>query len=115
MSMYTDPNHIKIEDPGQTEGNPVFIYLDALCKDREKYLELKEHYEKGGLGDVTVKKYLIEVIEEILKPIREKRKYYENHKEEVYEILNRGGEKAREKASQTLNRVKDNMGINYFK
>ena len=114
MSMYTDPNHIKVEDPGKTENHPVFIYLDALCKDRKKYEELKQQYEKGGLGDVTVKKYLIEVIEEILTPIREKRKYYEEHKEEVYKILKQGGEKARKKASQTLKRVKENMGINYF-
>ena len=114
MSMYTDPNHIKVEDPGKTENNPVFIYLDALCKDRKKYEELKQQYEKGGLGDVTVKKYLLEVIEEILTPIREKRKYYEEHKEEVYKILKQGGEKARKKASQTLKRVKENMGINYF-
>ena len=115
MSMYTDPNHIKITDPGNTKNNPVFMYLDALCTDRKKYEEMKEHYEKGGLGDIAVKTYLVEVIEEILTPIREKREYYLKHTDEVYEILRKGGIKAREKANETLNRVKTNMGINYFK
>lgn len=114
MSMYTDPLHIKMSDPGNTKNNTVFIYLDALCKDRDKYEELKKQYEKGGLGDVAVKVYLIEVIEELLKPIRERRNYYLNHKDEVYEILKKGGLKARKKASETLKRVRTSIGINYF-
>jgi tryptophanyl-tRNA synthetase len=87
MSMYTDPNHIRVEDPGQVEGNTVFTYLDAFCKDKEKVEELKAQYRKGGLGDVKIKKFLIEVLEEELAPIREKRKYYEDRIEEVYDIL----------------------------
>lgn len=115
MSMYTDPNHIKIEDPGNTENNPVFIYLDAFCKDRKKYEELKEHYEKGGLGDKVVKEYLFEVLEELLTPIREKRAYYDNHKEEVEKIIIEGTKKARIKAKEVLDRVRKNIGVEYFK
>ena len=123
MSMYTDPNHIKIDDPGQIEGNTVFIYLDAFCTDEHfsKYLpeyknldELKAHYERGGLGDVKIKKFLFNVLEEILTPIRERRKIYENKIEEVYNILEQGSLKARAKASITLKEVKDAMKINYF-
>ena len=123
MSMYTDPNHIKIDDPGQIEGNTVFIYLDAFCTDEHfsKYLpeyknldELKAHYDRGGLGDVKIKKFLFNVLEEILTPIRERRKIYENKIEEVYNILEQGSLKARAKASITLKEVKDAMKINYF-
>lgn len=123
MSMYTDPNHIKIDDPGQIEGNTVFIYLDAFCTNEHfsKYLpeyknldELKAHYERGGLGDVKIKKFLFNVLEEILTPIRERRKIYENKIEEVYNILEQGSIKARAKASITLKEVKDAMKINYF-
>ena len=123
MSMYTDPDHIKIEDPGKIEGNCVFTYLDAFCTDEHftKYLpeyknldELKAHYQKGGLGDVKIKKFLFNVIEEVLTPIREKRKMYENKIEEVYNILEHGSIKAKEKASNTLKEVKEAMRINYF-
>ena len=123
MSMYTDPDHIKIEDPGKIEGNCVFTYLDAFCNDEHftKYLpeyknldELKAHYQKGGLGDVKIKKFLFNVIEEVLTPIREKRKMYENKIEEVYNILEQGSIKAKEKASTTLKEVKEAMKINYF-
>lgn len=123
MSMYTDPDHIKIDDPGKIEGNCVFTYLDAFCTDEHftKYLpeyknldELKAHYQKGGLGDVKIKKFLFNVIEEVLTPIREKRKMYENKIEEVYNILERGSIKAKEKASSTLKEVKEAMRINYF-
>ena len=123
MNMYTDPDHIKIEDPGKIEGNCVFTYLDAFCNDEHftKYLpeyknldELKAHYQKGGLGDVKIKKFLFNVIEEVLTPIREKRKMYENKIEEVYNILEQGSIKAKEKASTTLKEVKEAMKINYF-
>ena len=123
MSMYTDPNHIKIDDPGQIEGNTVFIYLDAFCTDEHfsKYLpeyknldELKAHYERGGLGDVKIKKFLFNVLEEVLTPIRERRKIYENKINDVYNILEQGSLKARAKASITLKEVKDAMKINYF-
>lgn len=123
MSMYTDPDHIKIEDPGKIEGNCVFTYLDAFCNDEHftKYLpeyknldELKAYYQKGGLGDVKIKKFLFNVIEEVLTPIREKRKMYENKIEEVYNILEQGSIKAKEKASTTLKEVKEAMKINYF-
>ncbi len=114
MSMYTDPNHIKVTDPGNTENNPVFIYLDAFCKDREKYESLKNQYEKGGLGDKVVKEYLFEVIEETLKPIREKRKYYDAHPEIVEEIVKEGTKKARTKAQETLQKVREKIGVEYF-
>lgn len=115
MSMYTDPNHIRIEDPGDTKNNPVFKYLDAFCTDRAKYEELKSGYEKGGIGDVQIKKYLIEVLEETLAPIREKRKYYEEHRDEVKQILIEGTKKANEVANETLARVRKAIGVEYFK
>ena len=122
MSMYTDPNHIKIEDPGNIEGNMVFTYLDAFSTDEliSKYSdfntlnEMKEKYSSGGLGDVTIKKVLYNIIEEILTPIREKRKYYEDNIDEVYEILKQGTNKAKQKASQTLKEVKHAIMIDYF-
>ena len=123
MSMYTDPNHLKVEDPGNTKDNPVFIYLEALVTDEhfKKYLpeyknleELKSHYEKGGLGDVKVKNFLYNVIEDTLIPIREKRKYYEEHLDVVYEILKEGSIKADKKAEETLKKVKKAMLIDYF-
>ncbi len=123
MSMYTDPNHLKVEDPGNTKDNPVFIYLEALATDEhfKKYLpeynnleELKAHYEKGGLGDVKVKRFLYDVIEDTLKPIREKRKYYEENIDLVYNILKEGSEKALKKAEATLKKVKKAMLIDYF-
>jgi len=123
MSMYTDPNHLKVEDPGHVEGNTVFTYLDAFCKDEHfaKFLpdyanldELKAHYRRGGLGDVKVKKFLNNVMQEELAPIRERRKYWEKNIPEVYDILKRGSEEAQKAAAETLKEVKASMRINYF-
>ena len=123
MSMYTDPNHIKVEDPGKVEGNMVFTYLDVFSSDEQisKYSEyktldeMKKAYEKGGLGDVKIKKILYNVLEEILSPIREKRRYYEEHLDEVYSILKEGTNKANEKANKTLKEVKKAIMIDFFK
>lgn len=123
MSMYTDPNHIKVEDPGKVEGNMVFTYLDVFSSNEQisKYSEyktldeMKKAYEKGGLGDVKIKKILYNVLEEILSPIREKRKYYEEHLDEVYSILKEGTNKANEKANKTLKEVKKAIMIDFFK
>ncbi len=123
MSMYTDPEHLLISDPGHLEGNTVFTYLDAFCKPEhfERYLpdyanldELKAHYTRGGLGDVKVKKFLNNIIQEELEPIRKSRKDYEKDIPEVYNILRKGTEAAREVAAQTLSEVKSAMKINYF-
>lgn len=123
MSMYTDPNHLRVEDPGDTENNPVFIYLDAFCKDEDftEFLpeyknldELKAHYQRGGLGDVKVKKFLNNVIQKELAPIRERRKMWEQKTTEVYEILHKGSLEAKEVAAKTLENVKRAMKINYF-
>ena len=115
MKMYTDPDHIRVKDPGKIEGNVVFAYLDVFAKDKQKVEEMKAHYKKGGLGDVAVKMYLVEVLDEILKPIREKREELAKNPEEVYKMLAIGSEKARAKAQETLEEVKDAMQINYFK
>ena len=123
MSMFTDPNHLQVSDPGQVEGNPVFIYLDAFCKDEffAEYLpeytnleELKAHYTRGGLGDVKVKKFLNNVLQEELSGVRSKRKEWEKDIPAVYEILHKGSLKAREAAVKTLDSVKNSMKINYF-
>lgn len=123
MSMYTDPNHVHVEDPGSTKNNPVFTYLEAFSTDEDfdEFLpeyknldELKAHYEKGGLGDVKIKKFLLDVLERTLKPIRERRAYYEERVEEVYKILEEGSVVARQVADETLLRVKRAMHINYF-
>ena len=123
MSMFTDPTHLRKDDPGHTEGNPVFIYLDAFCQDEHcaEFLpeyanldELKAHYQRGGLGDVTVKKFLNNVIQEELRPIRESRKEWEKRIPEVYEILREGSEKAEKVAAETLNNVRHSMRIDYF-
>lgn len=114
MKMYTDPDHIRIEDPGKIEGNVVFAYLDVFAKDKEKVAEMKAHYQRGGLGDVAVKRYLIEVLDEILKPIRERRAELAKNPEKVYEILRAGNEKARLQTSKTLAEVKRAMKIDYF-
>ncbi|RAI15037.1 MAG: tryptophan--tRNA ligase [Candidatus Melainabacteria bacterium] len=123
MSMFTDPNHLRVEDPGQTDGNPVFIYLDAFSREEhfKEFLpeyqnldELKDHYRRGGLGDVKVKKFLNNVIQSELAPIREKRKVWESKTPEVYEILKQGTVKAREVAANTMNDVRAAMKINYF-
>jgi tryptophanyl-tRNA synthetase len=123
MSMYTDPNHIRVEDPGQIEGNTVFTYLDAFCK--EEYFaeflpdyanldELKAHYQRGGLGDVKVKKFLNNVMQAELAPIRERRKQWEKDIPAVYEILKKGSAEAQRVAAETLDDVKKAMKINYF-
>ncbi len=123
MSMFTDPTHLRRDDPGHTEGNPVFIYLDAFAKDEHfaKFLpeyknldELKAHYERGGLGDMVVKKFLNNVLQEELRPIRERRKEWEKRLPEVYEILKIGSEKAERKAAATLKEVRHAMKIDYF-
>lgn len=114
MSMYTDPNHIRVTDPGRVEGNTVFTYLDAFCKDKKYLTEMKEHYKAGGLGDVKVKKYLNEIIQAELEPIRNRRNQYQNNMDYIYEILKDGSNQARFIASQTLHEVRDAMGINYF-
>lgn len=123
MSMFTDPNHLRVEDPGETENNPVFIYLDAFCKDEhfKEFLpeynnldELKAHYQKGGLGDVKVKKFLNNVIQQELEPIRTRRKEWETKTSEVYEILKQGTAEAKKVAEQTLYNVRRAMKINYF-
>lgn len=123
MSMFTDPNHIQISDPGQVEGNCVFTYLDAFCDDShfEKYLpeyknldELKAHYTRGGLGDVKIKKFLNSVMQEELAPIRERRKYWEAHIHDIYDILEKGSKEASAVVAQTLAEVKAAMKINYF-
>ena len=123
MSMYTDPLHIQVSDPGHIEGNTVFTYLDAFCKPGDfgefwpEYAsldEVKEHYQRGGLGDVKVKKFLNKVIQAELEPIRARRKEYEKDIPAVYDILKAGSEKAREIAAQTLDEMKKAMKINYF-
>ena len=123
MGMYTDPTHIQVSDPGHIEGNTVFTYLDAFSRSEhfERYLpdyanldELKEHYQRGGLGDVKVKKFLNNIIQEELEPIRQRRKEYEKDIPEIYEILRKGSEEARKVAAQTLSEVKSAMKINYF-
>jgi tryptophanyl-tRNA synthetase len=123
MSMFTDPGHLKVSDPGKVEGNTVFTYLDAFVQPDsfEKFLpeykdldELKAHYRRGGLGDVKVKKFLFAVLNEFLTPIRERRAYFEAHPEEVIAALTEGTEEARRTAEQTLSEVKKAMQIDYF-
>ena len=123
MSMFTDPDHLRIEDPGKLEGNTVFTYLDAFCKTEqfERYLpeyanldELKAHYQRGGLGDVKVKKFLNNVLQEELEPIRNRRKELQKDIPYVYEVLKKGSEAAREVAAKTLDEVRASMKINYF-
>ena len=123
MSMFTDPNHLQVSDPGKVEGNPVFIYLDAFCKDEyfEQFCpdyknldEMKEHYSRGGLGDVKVKKFLNNILQAELEPIRTRRHEFEKDIPYVYEVLKKGSEKAEEAAAATLSDVKKAMKIDYF-
>lgn len=123
MSMFTDPNHLRVEDPGRVEGNPVFIYLDAFCKDEyfaeflpeyQNLQELKDHYTRGGLGDVKVKKFLNNVMQAELAPIRENRARWQKDIPAVFEILKKGSEKAEAVAAQTLKEVRAAMKIDYF-
>ena len=123
MSMFTDPNHLRVQAPGRVEGNPVFIYLDAFSRpehfseflpEYQNLDELKEHYQRGGLGDVKVKKFLNNVMQAELGPIRERRKMWEQRTADVFDILKAGTEVAREKAAATLHDVRSSMRINYF-
>ena len=123
MSMYTDPQHISINDPGHIEGNTVFTYLDAFCKDEHFALylpdyanldELKAHYQRGGLGDVKIKKFLSKILNEEFEPIRARRKEFEKDIPAVYDMLKKGSQTAREVAAQTMSEVKNAMKINYF-
>ena len=123
MSMYTDPDHVRVEDPGKIEGNTVFTYLDAFSTEEHfaKFLpdyanldELKAHYKRGGLGDVKVKKFLNNVLQDVLEPIRERRHYWEQRIPEVYEILRAGSKEAEAAAAATLHNVREAMRINYF-
>ena len=123
MSMFTDPTHLRREDPGHTEGNPVFIYLEAFCRpehfaeflpDYSGLDELKAHYQRGGLGDVTVKKFLNNVLQSELAPIRERRRQWEQRLPEVCELLRLGSETAEKKAAETLRDVRRAMRIDYF-
>lgn len=111
--MYTDPNHIHVQDPGQIEGNTCFIYLDAFGEDKQKIQDLKDHYQKGGLGDMVVKKYLMEVLDAYLEPIREKRALYANDPAQVMKILAKGTESARQVVTETIASAKKAMGIDY--
>ncbi len=112
--MYTDPQHIRVEDPGHIEGNTVFTYLDIFDPDKQKVQELKDQYQAGGLGDVKIKRYLNEVLQNELRPIRERREKYEADIDAVYQILKDGSDKANAVAEQTLKEVRDAIGINYF-
>ena len=121
--MFTDPNHLRVEDPGQVEGNPVFIYLDAFAKDEHfaefapeyaNLQEMKNHYSRGGLGDVKVKKFLNNVLQAELEPIRNRRKEFQKDIPYVYEVLRKGSQVAEEVAASTLRDVKNAMRINYF-
>ena len=121
--MFTDPTHLRVEDPGHTENNPVFIYLDAFCRDEhfgaflpayQNLDELKAHYQRGGLGDGTVKKFLNEILQNELRPIREKRELLAQDLGEIFRMLEAGSRKAEAVAAQTLSEVKTAMGINYF-
>ncbi|GHV17477.1 tryptophan--tRNA ligase [Clostridia bacterium] len=122
MNMFTDPNHLKVSDPGNTDGNPVFVYLQAFCRDEHfsRYLadyanlgELEEHYRRGGLGDMKVKRFLNEVLQEELEPIRKKRAAFSS--DYVFDVLKKGSDDARAAADETLDAVRSSMGINYFK
>lgn len=124
MTMYTDPNHIRVEDPGDTKNNPVFMYLEAFSTDEHfaKYLpefknleDLKTHYEQGGVGDVKIKKFLANVLNDVLTSIRERRAIYENNIEAVYKMLEEGSKKARAKSEEVLARVRKAIGVEYFK
>jgi tryptophanyl-tRNA synthetase len=114
MSMYTDPNHIHVQDPGQVEGNMVFTYLDVFGEDKAKIAELKDQYRQGGLGDVKIKRYLIEVLEGVLAPIRARREALAQDPAKIMDMLHQGSIAAQAVAAQTLTEVKDAMGINYF-
>lgn len=124
MSMFTDPNHLRVEDPGTVEGNPVFIYLDVFstpelfqkhCSDYTSLDQMKDHYRRGGLGDVKIKRLLNDILQDTLLPIRDRREYYEARKPEVFAMIQQGTEHAIEVTNRTLLEVKNAIGINYFK
>ena len=115
MSMYTDPDHIHVEDPGKVEGNTVFTYLDVFDKNKEEVEDLKQQYQKGGLGDVKIKRFLLKVLEQELEPIRQRRMEFAKDTDSVYEMLLEGSNKASEVANHTLEQVRDAIGLNYFK
>jgi len=114
MTMYTDPNHISVDSPGTVEGNVVFMYLDLFDDDKSEVTKLKEHYKKGGLGDVALKNRLADILIAKLEPMRKKRSEYEQNMDAVYDIVKKGNEKAREKAAITLSEVRRSVGVNYF-
>jgi tryptophanyl-tRNA synthetase len=114
MGMYTDPNHLRVEDPGNVEGNPVFEYLDIFGSDPQTIAQMKEHYARGGLGDVKVKRYLNDELQAFLKPIRERREQYAKNIDHIHTIIKAGTEHAFNTAQETLDRVKAAMGLNYF-
>ncbi|MDN6640785.1 MAG: tryptophan--tRNA ligase [Tetragenococcus sp.] len=114
MSMYTDPDHIHVQDPGKVEGNMVFTYLDVFAQDKAYVEELKEQYQKGGLGDVKIKRYLVDVLDEVLTPMRTRREKFAQDPQYVMDILKEGSLAAEKIAAQTLDEVKTAMGINYF-
>ncbi|KKQ49310.1 MAG: Tryptophanyl-tRNA synthetase [candidate division TM6 bacterium GW2011_GWF2_38_10] len=114
MSMYTDPGHIRVQDPGRIEGNMVFTYLDVFDPDKQKVAELKAHYQRGGLGDITVKRYLNDIMQVVLQPIRDRRAQYASSKGDVLALLKKGTHEARQKASLTMDAVRRAMKISYF-
>ncbi len=114
MSMFTDPNHLRVEDPGKIEGNTVFTYLDIFDQDKVRVNDLKEHYKRGGLGDVKVKRHLNEILQEFLRPIRERRMHFASDPAQVMKIVKQGTEKARNTAAQTMAKVRQAMKINYL-
>lgn len=114
MSIFTEPNHIRVDDPGEVENNTVFAYLDVFCIDLRVLNDMKEHYQRGGLGDVKVKRYLNEILQSELEPIRVSREYYEKNLDYINELLLKGSYKAREIAAATLKEVRESIGINYF-
>ncbi|MDF7682146.1 tryptophan--tRNA ligase [Lactobacillus sp. ESL0679] len=114
MSMYTDPDHVHVEDPGKIEGNTVFTYLDIFDPDKDKVAQLKADYQKGGLGDVKIKRYLNKVLEAELAPIRQRRAKFAQDEDAVYEMLIEGSKKANAVANETLRQVRDAIGLNYF-
>ena len=115
MSMYTDPSHVHVSDPGHVKGNTVFTYLDIFDHDKKQVAQLKDEYRHGGLGDVKIKQVLDDVLQAFLKPIRERRQHYENNLGEVVKMLRDGDRKARAVTNQTLQEVRDAIGFNYFK
>lgn len=114
MSIFTEPNHIRVDVPGEVENNTVFAYLDVFCNDLRVLNDMKEHYQRGGLGDVKVKRYLNEILQSELEPIRVSREYYEKNLDYINELLLKGSYKAREIAAATLKEVRESIGINYF-